>query len=100
MHAGRADNSSYLILIGGSLHNFVDGVVTAASFLVNPAVGVTTALAVAAHEIPRELADYAILVSGGFSPVQALLLNALSGLVPMLGCLVILGPWFANGEVV
>jgi len=77
--------SRYLILIGGSLHNFVDGVVIATSFAINPALGVTTTVAVATHEIPRELADYGILLSGGFSRAVALWLNFLSGLTALLG---------------
>jgi zinc and cadmium transporter len=80
--------SGYLILIGDGLHNFIDGVVIAASFIVGPELGATTTLAVAAHEIPQEIADYGILVSGKFSRRAALLLNFLSGLTAMLGAAV------------
>jgi zinc and cadmium transporter len=80
--------SRYLILLGDGLHNFVDGVVIAASFLVSPGLGVATTFAVAAHEVPQELADYGVLVSGRFSRRTALLLNFASGLTAMLGVLV------------
>jgi zinc and cadmium transporter len=77
--------SGYLILIGDTLHNFIDGVVIAATFLVDPALGVATTVAVAAHEIPQEIADYGILLTAGFSRARALLLNFLSGLSALLG---------------
>jgi zinc and cadmium transporter len=97
--ASPAFNSRYLILIGGGLHNFIDGIVIGASFLVNPALGLATTIAVAAHEIPREFADYGILVSCGFRPPVALLLNFLSGLVAMLGCFASLSLGFVDRHV-
>jgi zinc and cadmium transporter len=83
----HAAPSRYLILVGDGLHNFVDGVAIAASFVVSPAVGVATTLAVAAHEIPQEIADYGILVTGGFSRGTALLLNFVSGLTALVGAI-------------
>jgi len=82
---GHAVASRYLILIGDGVHNFIDGVAIAASFLAGVEVGVITTLAVAAHEIPQELADYGILVRGKFTPRQALTLNFASGLTALLG---------------
>ena len=81
----HAHTSGYLILIGDGLHNLIDGVVIAASFLVSPELGLTTTLAVAAHEIPQEIADYGLLVSGRFSRQRALALNFASGLTAMIG---------------
>ena len=81
----HAHTSGYLILIGDGLHNLIDGVVIAASFLVSPELGVTTTLAVAAHEIPQEIADYGLLVSGRFTRQRALLLNFASGLTALVG---------------
>lgn len=83
----RAVASRYMILIGDAVHNFVDGVVIAASFLASPALGMTTAFAVMAHEIPQEIADYGILIRGKVSPRNALLLNFASGLFAILGAL-------------
>jgi zinc and cadmium transporter len=73
-----------LILIGDALHNFVDGVVIAASFLASPTLGVATTVAVAAHELPHEIADFAILARGT-SRRRALLLNFGSGLTALIG---------------
>ena len=56
-----------LVVIGDAVHTFVDGAVIAAATLVSPGLGVTTALAVAAHEIPQEMGDAAILLSAGYS---------------------------------
>lgn len=81
----HATASGYLILVGDTLHNFIDGVVIAATFLVDPTLGVATTVAVAAHEIPQEIADYGILLAAGFSRTRALLLNFLSGLSALLG---------------
>ncbi|MEO8605733.1 MAG: ZIP family metal transporter [bacterium] len=80
--------SGYLILIGDTVHNFVDGVVIAATFLVDPALGIATTVAVAAHELPQEIADYGILLSSNFSRASALWWNFLSGLASVLGALV------------
>jgi zinc and cadmium transporter len=85
--ASHAVASGYLVLVGDTLHNFIDGVVIGATFLVSPALGFTTTLAVAAHEIPQEMADFGILLSGNFSRGSALLLNFISGLAAMLGAL-------------
>jgi len=87
-HADKGIASRYLILIGDSVHNFIDGVVIAASFVADPALGVTTALAVLAHEIPHEIADYSILVASKLSRVTAIALNFATALTAMLGVLV------------
>ena len=91
---GRAGSSGYFILIGSTVHNFIDGVVIAASFLVSPALGVTTTLAVAAHEIPHETADFGVLLNAKFSRAAALLLNFASALAAVLGALWCF--WFEN----
>src|SRR5262245_63878191 len=84
---GHASASGYFVLLGSTVHNFIDGVVIAASFLVSPTLGFTTSLAVAAHEIPHEAADFGVLLNARFSRGQALLLNFLSGLAAMVGAL-------------
>lgn len=84
---GRAVASRYMILIGDAVHNFVDGIVIAASFLAGPAVGIATTVAVVAHEIPQEIADYGILVRGKLPPRTALLVNFASGLTAVVGTL-------------
>jgi zinc and cadmium transporter len=82
---GSSSAAGHLILIGDSIHNFVDGVLIAAAFLTDIHLGVITSLAVTAHEIPQELGDFAILLHSGFSRRKALLYNALSGLTTVIG---------------
>ncbi|KKR82824.1 MAG: Zinc/iron permease, partial [Candidatus Daviesbacteria bacterium GW2011_GWA2_40_9] len=77
-----------LILVGDGVHNFIDGVGIAATFLVNPALGFLTTLAIAAHEVPQEIADFSILVHGGLGKVRALVFNFISGLTALLGAVV------------
>lgn len=79
---------AYLSLVGDSIHNFVDGVIIAASFIVSIPLGITTTLAVIAHEIPHELSDFTILIYGGFSNKKALFYNFLSALTAILGTVV------------
>jgi zinc and cadmium transporter len=88
--------SRYLILVGDGVHNFIDGVAIAASFAASPELGLATTLAVTVHEVPQEIADFSILIGGGFSFGKALLLNFLSGLTAILGALL----FFALGGVV
>ncbi|MFH0955154.1 MAG: ZIP family metal transporter [Candidatus Micrarchaeota archaeon] len=76
-------------LIGDGLHNFVDGVVIAGSFLVSIPLGVTTTLAVILHEIPQEISDFGVLLHAGFSVKKALFFNFLSALIAMVGAGVI-----------
>ena len=76
---------SYLILISDGVHNFIDGLIIAGSFVINPAVGIVTTLAVALHEIPQELGDFGVLVYGGFDKTKALFLNFISALTAILG---------------
>lgn len=79
---------TYLNLIGDGVHNFIDGLVIAASFVVNIHLGFVTTLAVIAHEIPQELGDFGVLVYGGFTKAKALLYNFLSALTAILGAVV------------
>lgn len=76
---------SYLILVSDGIHNFIDGLIIAASFLFSFPLGVTTTLAVIFHEIPQEIGDFGVLVYGGFKKIKALFLNFLSGLLAILG---------------
>lgn len=76
---------AYMNLIGEAVHNFIDGLVIAASFVTNPFLGWATTLAVALHEIPQEIGDFGVLVYGGFEKRKALLLNFLVALTAILG---------------
>lgn len=77
-----------MIVLGDGLHNFVDGVLIAAAFLQDPALGVATTTAVIAHEIPQEVGDFMVLLAAGYSRQRALLLNAVSGSAAVAGGLV------------
>jgi zinc and cadmium transporter len=74
-----------LILFGDSLHNFVDGVVIAVAFMTSIPLGIATALAVIAHEIPQEVGEFAILLDAGYGRARALVLNALSASMTLPG---------------
>jgi zinc and cadmium transporter len=80
----------HLSIIGDALHNFLDGVAIAASFLVSIPVGVATATAVIFHEIPQEIGQFAILVHGGWSRGKALLYNFISALTAVVGAALVL----------
>ena len=73
------------VMIGDTFHNFVDGAVIGAAVLTSVPLGVSTAIAIAAHEIPQELGDFAILLHAGYSRQKALMLNVLSALASLAG---------------
>lgn len=83
--ACKVHGAAPLILIGDAVHNFVDGVVIAAAFLISIPLGISTSLAIIAHEIPQEVGDFAILLDSGYGRVKALLLNGLSSLATLPG---------------
>ncbi len=75
----------HINLVGDGMHNFVDGVLVAASFMAGTPVGIATAVAVALHEIPQEICDFGILVHAGFGRARALVLNLLSASLAVVG---------------
>jgi zinc and cadmium transporter len=85
-----------LVIIGDAFHNFMDGAIICAAVLTSVPLGVNTAIAVAAHEIPQEVGDVAILLAAGYSRGRALLLNVVSGASGIAGALVA----FAAVEIV
>ncbi len=74
-------------LIGDAMHNFVDGILIAGSFLADPVMGFTTTLAIVAHEIPQELGDVGALLRGGYTPRQAVLYNFYCSLTVLPGAI-------------
>jgi zinc and cadmium transporter len=84
-HAARDAASARMILAGDSFHNVLDGVLVAAAIMTDPKLGIVTALAVCAHEIPQEVGDVAILLHGGYSRGRALALNLLTSLTSIVG---------------
>jgi len=83
----RDHASGVLVLVGDSLHNALDGVLICAAFLTSFQLGLVTTLAVAAHEIPHRVGDFAILVQAGLSRQRALLLNLATGLASVVGAI-------------
>jgi zinc and cadmium transporter len=81
----HTSSAASLVIVGDALHTFVDGAVIAAAVITSVPLGITTAIAVAAHEIPQEVGDVAILLRAGFSKLRAFTLNLLSGVGGILG---------------
>lgn len=79
------DDQAPLILVGDAFHNFTDGVLLAAAFLADPALGWSATLAVVAHEVPQEAGDFALLLAAGWCRRRALLWNGVSSLTAVLG---------------
>ena len=86
-HAGSHDHgrSGALIVVGDTLHNFVDGVLIAAAFLQSTELGIIAAVAIIAHEIPQEVGDFLILLHSGYSRARALAMNLLSSAATVVG---------------
>ncbi|MBW2965895.1 ZIP family metal transporter, partial [Candidatus Woesearchaeota archaeon] len=78
---------TYMNLIGDGIHNLIDGLIIAASFIVNIPFGIVTTIAIIAHEVPQELGDFAVLVYGGFTKLKALFYNFLSALTAIIGAI-------------
>ncbi len=84
----QVHNFAYLNLIGDGVHNFIDGMLIAAGFLISASLGFTTTLAVVFHEIPQELGDYGVLLYGGFGTRKALTYNFLSAVTAIAGAMI------------
>ncbi len=86
-HAGPQDHgrSGLLIVVGDTVHNFVDGLLIAAAFLQSTELGVIAAVAIIAHEIPQEVGDFLILLHSGYSRARALAMNVLSSVATVVG---------------
>lgn len=94
-HHGEDKDDNYihpvgkLVLFSDGVHNFLDGMIIAASFLVSIPVGIATTIAVILHEIPQEVGDFGVLLHSGYTKKRALWLNFLSGLSAVLGAIVL-----------
>lgn len=77
----------WMIVVGDSFHNFTDGIIIASAFLADVKLGIVTAAAIIAHEVPQEVGDFLVLLHSGFSKAKALALNALSSLAAVAGAL-------------
>ena len=84
VHGAKNKTHQSLVIVGDTLHNAIDGVAIGAAFLVSPAAGIGTALAVAAHEIPQEIGDFGILLGKGMKPRMVVMVNVLSALATVV----------------
>jgi len=94
--AEQAGRGGWSVLLGDSIHNFCDGIIIAAAFLTDTRLGVVTALAIVAHEIPQEVGDYIVLLNAGLSRTRALAYNTISGLAAVVGGVLgyfVVAPW-------
>lgn len=89
-HHSAHKNSVPLVLIGDTIHNFIDGVAIAASYLVSPGLGLITAISTFLHEVPHEIGDFGILLKAGWSRRWVLLINLFSALSTLLGAALVL----------
>ena len=89
-HNGKCDVHTfhYMNLIGDSIHNFIDGLIISASFVASTSLGITTTIAIAAHEIPQEIGDFGVLIYGGFKKKKAIVLNFIVALLIVAGGIV------------
>lgn len=91
---GRKHVFGYLNMIGDGVHNFIDGILIAASYIVSIPVGIATTLAILSHEVPQEIGDFGVLVYSGFSKGKALMFNFASALLAVIGA--VLGWYIFN----
>jgi zinc and cadmium transporter len=84
-HGHDHGRSGMMVTVGDTVHNFVDGIIIAAAFLTDLHLGIVTALAIIAHEIPQEVGDFAILLHSGYSRVRAFQLNIVSSFASVAG---------------
>jgi zinc and cadmium transporter len=78
-------SSTMLVVVGDTIHNFIDGVAIGASFVVNPFLGLTTAISTLLHELPHEIGDFGVLLNAGWQKKKVILVNLVSSLATVLG---------------
>jgi zinc and cadmium transporter len=87
-HSDHTESLSFLLVLGDSIHNFIDGIVIALAYLASPVLGLTTTLGVAAHEVPQEIGDFSILLNQGWSKWRIIWVNVLQSLLTIPGVLI------------
>lgn len=88
IHSDHTESLPFLLILGDIVHNFMDGIIIALAYIANPVLGLTTTLAVAAHEIPQEIGDFSILLDQGWSKRRVIIVNILQSLVAIPGVIV------------
>ncbi len=87
-HSDHTESLPILVIMGDSIHNFLDGIVIALAYIANPILGLTTTLAVAAHEIPQEIGEFSILLAQGWSKKKVILINIAQSLLTIPGVVI------------
>lgn len=87
-HSDHTESLPYLLIAGDSFHNFLDGIVIGLAYVANPALGLPTALAIAAHEVPQEIGDFAVFVKLGWKPKRILGINIAQSLLTIPGVII------------
>ena len=95
-HAHDHGRSGMMIMVGDTFHNFVDGILIAAAFMTSTQLGIVTALAIIAHEIPQEVGDFLILLHSGYTKAQAFAFNLISSVATVVGGTL---AWFALSQL-
>ena len=86
-HAEHTESLPFLLILGDSIHNFLDGIVIGLAFLADPTLGFSATLAIAAHEIPQEIGDFSILLNQGWSKAKIIAVNVAQSLLTLPGAL-------------
>lgn len=84
VHGAKDKTHTAMVVVGDTLHNAIDGMAIGAAFLVSPGVGITTSLAIAAHEVPQEIGDFGILLGKGLKPRRVIIINLVSALATIV----------------
>lgn len=87
-HSEHTESLPYLLIAGDSFHNFLDGVIIALAFIANPSLGLSATLAIAAHEIPQEIGDFAVLLKIGWKKSTVVAINVFQSLLTIPGVLI------------
>lgn len=87
-HSDHTETLSFLLILGDSFHNFLDGIVIALAYLASPALGLITTVAVTLHELPQEIGDFSILLNQGWSKSKIIAINVFQSLVAIPGVLI------------
>ena len=87
-HSDHTEFLPFMLILGDCIHNFLDGILIGLAYIANPVLGLTTALGVAAHEIPQEIGDFSVLLSKGWTKKRIILVNILQSLLTIPGVLV------------
>jgi zinc and cadmium transporter len=86
---GKCHDSTTLVVVGDTIHNFIDGVAIAAAYMINPALGLVTAVSTLLHEVPHEIGDFGILLKSGWKKRKILMVNLMSSLFTVVGAMTV-----------